>query len=89
MSTNTPTKDELREAALHTLLQVAKNSNAPPAARAAAARTLLESVGDIGRLQEIARRAEKPLTELTKTEIDAELERLRGDGDLESEMLRA
>lgn len=50
---------------------------APPAARAAASRTLLESLGDIGRLQDIVRRSEKPLNEMNAAELDAEIARLR------------
>jgi hypothetical protein len=58
-------------------MSVAGDENAPPAARAAAARTLLESLGDIGRLQELARQAEKPLSQLSAAELDAEIDRVR------------
>ena len=74
---STPTKDELREIATLALVSVAANAKAPAAARAAAARTLLESLGDIGRLQEVAKRAEKPLNEMTAAEVDSEIARLR------------
>jgi hypothetical protein len=56
---------------------VADDEEAPAAARAAASRTILESLGDIGRLQEVARQAEKPLTEMTSREIDEEIQRLK------------
>jgi hypothetical protein len=58
-------------------LDVAADSAAPPAARAAASRTLLESIGDIGRLQEVSRAAEKPLNEMNAKELDAEIQRLQ------------
>ena len=72
-----PPKEALREVAIKALVSVAEDPDAAPAARAAAARTLLETIGDLGRLQEVARRAEKPLTELSAAELDAELARLR------------
>jgi hypothetical protein len=65
-----PVKDEIRRVATNALLAVAGDTKAPSAARAAAARTLLESLGDIGRLQEIARANERPLTELSLAELD-------------------
>jgi hypothetical protein len=68
--------DELRVIAQSALVAVAQDPLAPPAARAAASRTLLESLGDIGRLQEQTRRADKPLTELNLNEINTEIERL-------------
>lgn len=75
--TSLPTKDALRDIAISALIDVSQNAKATPAARAAAARTILESIGDIGRLQELASRAAKPLTELSVDEIDAEIERLQ------------
>jgi hypothetical protein len=63
--------------ATQALMSVAGDANAPPAARAAAARTLLESIGDIGRLQELSRQAEKPLSQLTAAELDQEIARAR------------
>jgi hypothetical protein len=74
------TKDELRQIAINALVAVADDDEAPAAARAAAARTMLESLGDIGRLQEVARQAEKPLTEMTPRELDEEIARLRPKG---------
>lgn len=70
-----PPKDEVRRIATLALLDVSANKNAPAAARAGAARTLLESLGDIGRLQEIGRASERPLAELTLSELDAEIDR--------------
>jgi hypothetical protein len=72
-----PPKEALREVAIQALVQVAQDPDAAPAARAAAARTLLESIGLIGRLQELAHKSEKPLSELTAAEIDLEIARLR------------
>jgi hypothetical protein len=71
-----PSKDDIRSIATNALVRVARDTKAPPAAVAAAARTLLESIGDIGRLQEVAKLAEKPTNEMTATEIDEELARL-------------
>jgi hypothetical protein len=72
-----PSEDEIRETAIQSLMRVARDKMAPPAAVAAASRTLLESLGDIGRLQETARRNDKNLNELTKDELDAEIARLK------------
>lgn len=71
-----PTKDVIRAVSVKTLLDVSKDVKAPAAARAAAARTLLESLGDIGRLQNRQRQTDKPLSELTSGELDEELRRL-------------
>jgi hypothetical protein len=75
-----PPKDELRRIATLALIAVASDPGAPSAARAAAARTLLESLGDIGRLQEIARAAERPLNELSLQELDEEIAKARVPG---------
>ena len=70
-------KEYLRSVAITALVAVAKDAQAPAAARAAASRTLLESLGDIGRLQETVRQAEKPLNEMSANEVDQEIARLR------------
>jgi hypothetical protein len=70
-------KDDIRQVAMDALVKVARDPKAPAAARAAAARTLLESLGDIGRLQELAHASEKPLTSMSQNEIDLEIARLR------------
>lgn len=72
-----PTKDEVRRVAMDALLAVARDKAAPAQARAGAARTLLESIGDIGRLQEVARISDKSQTELSIGEIDEEIARLK------------
>lgn len=72
------TNDTLRSEARSALRSVMNDGNAPAAARAAAARTILESLGDIGRLQDAARLGSvKGLTEMTADEIDQEIARLR------------
>jgi hypothetical protein len=71
-----PPKEHIRSVAVMSLLAVAADVQAPPAARAAASRTLLESLGDIGRLQEVSRAAEKPLNEMNARELDAEIARM-------------
>ena len=75
-TTTLPSKEELRTIALSALVDVARDKVAPSAARAAAARTMLESIGDIGRLQEVARQSEKPFAEMSRRELDEEIERL-------------
>jgi hypothetical protein len=70
-----PTKDHIRRVAITALIAVAQDPAASAAAIAAASRTLLESLGDIGRLQEIARQAEKPLNEMNARELDEEIRR--------------
>jgi hypothetical protein len=70
--------EDLKAIAIETLLGVAGDCDAPAAARAAAARTLLEMLGEVGRLQEksVAGTGGKPIIEMTATELDLELERL-------------
>jgi hypothetical protein len=67
----------LREQILLILSEVASDKLAPPAARVAAARTLAEMAGLIGRVQssglDTGTQAE---TELTSDELDRELARL-------------
>lgn len=72
-----PSKESIRAIATSSLLSVAQNGKAPPAARAAASRTLLESLGDIGRLQDVVRGREKPLNEMNARELDEEIARLQ------------
>ena len=71
-----PTKDVIRAVATKTLVEVSKDTKAPAAARAAAARTLLESLGDIGRLQAVKGHGDRPLSEMTQQEIEDEIRRL-------------
>ena len=61
--------------AVSALRSVATDPKAPPAARTAAARSLLELVGRIGTKGEPARRtaADKPAGSMTLAEIEAEL----------------
>lgn len=63
----------LQRAALAALQEVAGAADAPMAARAAAARTLLEYVGAIGRHapEPPARAAVKPASEMSLSELDA------------------
>lgn len=73
--------DSVRTVAQKALLDIAADRDAPAAARAAAARTLLEMEGAIGRNQEPPRRtADKPLAALTRAELEAELAALRQTG---------
>lgn len=64
---------ELQRVALGALAEVAQDANSPSAAKAAAARTLLEYCGAIGRhAPEPPTKAQaKPLSEMTLAELDA------------------
>lgn len=66
----------LKAIAIATLRKVCEADDAPAAARAAASRTLLEMMGLIGRLQAPEATRETPLSEMTASQIDSELERL-------------
>lgn len=68
---------DLEQVAIGALRAVASDRNAPAAARAAAARTLLETCGRIGRLQETAPTDARPLDEMSAGELSAEIERLQ------------
>lgn len=71
-----PSAEVMRAIAIRALISVAESAKSSSAARAAAARTLLESLGDIGRLQELGKAAIKPLSEMNAAEIALEIERL-------------
>lgn len=67
----------LREIAVETLREVAADKNAPAAARAQSARTLLELDGAIGRGAETRGELEtRDLATLSPDELDAEIARL-------------
>jgi hypothetical protein len=68
---------DLEAVAIAALRAVASDRNAPAAARAAAARTLLETCGRIGRLQETAPTDARPLDEMSASELSEEIQRLR------------
>jgi hypothetical protein len=68
--------EDLKALSIETLSRVCRDAEAPAAARAAAARTLLELLGAIGRLQVPERQSEAPLAELSAAELDVEIERL-------------
>lgn len=65
--------------AMEALRDVARDRKAPAAARAAAARTLLEASGRIGRLQVSAPTDNRPLNEMSASEIESEISRLRAE----------
>lgn len=68
---------DLKALSLAALQAVAGDATAPAAARAAAARTLLEYLGEIGRLQEARRDArDAPLGEMSASDLDREIARL-------------
>ena len=70
----------IRRVAVHALLEVAGSPESPAAARQAAARSLLELVGDLGRGSVSMKERElRDLTELTPEELKAELERAKSD----------
>ena len=74
----TETSDLEREA-IEALREVARDKKAPAAARAAAARTLLETAGKIGRLQTVSPTDQRPLDQMSASEIENEIARLRAD----------
>jgi hypothetical protein len=72
-----PAPDELREIGLTALVSVAPNAKAPPAARASAARSILEAVGAIGRSQDLSRLDDKrDMSTMSPKELDDEIARL-------------
>lgn len=67
----------IRSLAMETLEGVCNDQKAPANARAMAARTMLELLGEIGRLQEQKPTDNKGLHEMTGEELDREISRLR------------
>jgi hypothetical protein len=81
-SVNIRTTDNLEDVAKAALIAVASDPIAPPAARAAAARTLAEMAGLIGRNQAPPpAHAGKAPHAMTRAEIDAEIARLAQETD--------
>src|SRR4029077_15966532 len=64
-----------RDLAVKTLREICSDFDAPKQAKATAARTLLELVGEIGKLQSEKPRDSRALHELTREELDAEIAR--------------
>src|SRR4029077_18807911 len=64
-----------RDLAVKTLREICSDFDAPKQAKATAARTLLELVGEIGKLQSEKPRDTRGLHELTRAELDAEIAR--------------
>lgn len=75
--TNRP-RDNDEALAREALRAVAGDSQAPPAARAQAARTLLELVGALGRHAAPPVQDTRPLSDLSAADLRAELARVRG-----------
>lgn len=76
MATDNP-EISIRELAIATLRAVASDANAPAAARAQSARTLLELDGSIGKGSETKGELEtRDLATLSPGELDAEIARL-------------
>ena len=75
---NTTMEDEIKAVALAALIDVAQNTKAPAAARAASSRTLLEAIGAIGRLQDLGRldESKRNAAEMSPEEISNEISRL-------------
>jgi hypothetical protein len=74
---NQPTPDDLKAEAIDALRRVAADGDAPAAARAAAARTMLEAIGAIGRLQDLSKLDERRnAAEMTPDQIAMEINRL-------------
>jgi len=72
-----PTIPEVCLVVTTTLLAICEDQNAPPAARAQAARTLGEVMGMIGR-NAVPPEADKPLSGMSGADLRAELARVSG-----------
>lgn len=70
-------REAMRAVALSALVRVASAANAPAAAQAQAARSLLEVCGVLGP-RAVSDTETKPVSEMTAAEIDAELRALGG-----------
>lgn len=66
-----------RELALATLREVCADRDAPAAARAQAARTLLEIEGSLGKHAKAPERQDKPLSDMSREDMAAEIAALR------------
>jgi hypothetical protein len=76
----TKKSDTVRDIAQQALVEIASDPDAPSAARASAARTLLEMEGAIGRNQTPPSVTEdRPLSSLSRADLEAELSRLQGN----------
>jgi hypothetical protein len=69
-------KKSYKDLAISTLTAICEDASAPASARALASRTLLEMLGEIGKLQTERPKENKSLHEMTRAELDAELRRL-------------
>jgi hypothetical protein len=74
------TTEYLKNIALTTLIDVAQNEKAPAAARGAAARTIMEAIGAIGRNQDLSRldESKRSASEMTLDAVQKEISRLMG-----------
>jgi hypothetical protein len=69
--------DDIREVSINALVAVVDDKLSPAAARAGAARTLLEAIGAIGRLQDAGKLNEnRSASEMSSAEIADEIARL-------------
>jgi|688.fasta_scaffold29370_9 hypothetical protein len=68
--------NEIKQLAIDTLEGVCRDPDAPAAAKAAAARTLAEITAMIGRNSVADALATKSLTEMSASELDAEIQRM-------------
>ena len=73
---NNPDFSSIKDLAVATLKAICDDPDAPKHAKATAARTLLEMLGEIGKLQVEKPKENKSLHEMTRAELDAELRRL-------------
>jgi hypothetical protein len=68
-------QERLKNIAISTLCAVCEDHTSPKNAQAMAARTLLELIGEIGKLQSEKPNENKALYEMSRAELDAELRR--------------
>jgi ABC-type uncharacterized transport system involved in gliding motility auxiliary subunit len=79
MTDNDNSGKSLKEVAIDALRSVCVDSEAPPAARAQSARTLLEFLNELGRNSSgNSNTDEKDLSSLSASELDKEIRRLSG-----------
>lgn len=75
-------EETIRELAIKTLMGVCKDLDAPAAARAQASRTLLETIGVVGKSASGLPDDARDLASMTAAELDAEIRRLSRIGPL-------
>ena len=76
--------DTIRELAVSTLMAVCRDFEAPAAARAQASRTLLETIGVLGKSATGLPDDARDLSTMSAAELDEEIRRLSRNGPVKS-----